>query len=974
MKKTLFILALSLLLSMMGATVLLTDDFTGTVGTNLTANGWTAHNGAGQTPMTIASPGLTYSGYSGSGIGNATSPSGTGEDVNKSFTSTNSGSVYYSFMLNTAITTTSTSSPYSIHLISSGTSFFGKFHVVLQSGVVKFGLSKTTNTPTYDSGNYAVNTTYLIVLKYTFNTGSATDDQVSMWINPNLGGSEPTANVTVTEATTDATVLTAIAIRQWNTGCLTRFDGFIVGTAWSDIAGASLAAEPTAQPTSLQFSNVTTTSLDVAFTAASPAADNYLAVRKAGSAPTSDPVDGTGYTAGGTLGDGTIAYSGNGTSFSESSLNPATTYYYKIYSYNGTGAAANYLVTSPLTGNQATQSGVVVPTVTTSTISSITAVTASGGGNVTADGGGTVSARGVCWNTTGTPDIINDSYTSNGTGTGSFTSSLTGLSENTPYYVRAYATNSAGTGYGDTVQFTTLKAEPTNHVTSFACGSETVSSITVTWTDAAKTTPDGYIIKGSDVGYSSIATPVDGVTETWSTLVHTVSQGTQSYTFTGLADNTTYYFKIYPYTNSGTDINYKTDETVPQDEGTTLENYSLDPGTIAIIGYEGDSPDWFSIVLLEDIPEGTVVYFTDNGFNDTGALNTTEGTIAWTVPAGGLTAGSVVKFTGDTWSVDQGSVTTTGSFNLATGGDQIIVYQGSSSSPSFIYAISSLPWATSGTISSNTTYLPTGLVDGETAFDFSIEYDNGYYNVIPFEGTHDELLASIADETNWILSNSVLAAPTTWDFTLEEDTNPVELASFTATISAQNYITLSWVTQTETGMQGYYIYRANSNQISTALSVSPMIAATNSSQQQSYAFTDTEVNETGTYFYWLQTNDMDGTVGFHGPVSVFFNALGDNPTPEIPLVTELHAVYPNPFNPLAFIPFSLAQDSNVSFKIYNARGQIVKHYELGNKAAGNYRITWDGTDYHGDTLSNGVYQIVMTAGSQVYQTKTTLLK
>ncbi|MCB5283992.1 MAG: lamin tail domain-containing protein [Candidatus Cloacimonetes bacterium] len=208
----------------------------------------------------------------------------------------------------------------------------------------------------------------------------------------------------------------------------------------------------------------------------------------------------------------------------------------------------------------------------------------------------------------------------------------------------------------------------------------------------------------------------------------------------------------------------------------------------------------------------------------------------------------------------------------------------------------------------------------------------------------------------------------------EEDVNPVELASFTATISAQNYITLTWVTQTETGMRGYYIYRDTDSNFAGAQNVSPLIPSANSSQMQTYMFEDTEVFETGTYFYWLQTNDMDGTVGFHGPVSVFFNALGDNPTPEIPLVTELKSVYPNPFNPVVFIPFSLAKDSNVSFKIYNARGQIVKHFELGSKAAGNYRITWDGTDYHGDTLSNGVYQIVMTAGSQVYQTKTTLLK
>lgn len=208
----------------------------------------------------------------------------------------------------------------------------------------------------------------------------------------------------------------------------------------------------------------------------------------------------------------------------------------------------------------------------------------------------------------------------------------------------------------------------------------------------------------------------------------------------------------------------------------------------------------------------------------------------------------------------------------------------------------------------------------------------------------------------------------------EEDVNPVELASFTATISAQNYITLTWVTQTETGMRGYYIYRDTDNNFAGAQNVSPLIPSANSSQTQTYMFEDTEVYDTGTYFYWLQTNDMDGTVAFHGPVSVFYNALGDNPTPEIPLVTELKSVYPNPFNPVVFIPFSLAKDSNVSFKIYNARGQIVKHFELGSKAAGNYRITWDGTDYNGAALSNGVYQIVMTAGSQVYQTKTTLLK
>ncbi len=207
-----------------------------------------------------------------------------------------------------------------------------------------------------------------------------------------------------------------------------------------------------------------------------------------------------------------------------------------------------------------------------------------------------------------------------------------------------------------------------------------------------------------------------------------------------------------------------------------------------------------------------------------------------------------------------------------------------------------------------------------------------------------------------------------------DPTTPVELASFTATISALNNVTLTWETQTETAMQGYYIMRATGEQLSAAEVVSPLIAATNGSQAHTYLYEDAELYENGTYFYWLQASQINGAASYHGPVSVFHNALGDNPTPGIPQVTELHAVYPNPFNPTAFIPYSLAKDSKVEFKIYNSRGQIVKHYDLGNKAAGNYRITWDGTDYNRRILANGVYQVVMTAGKEIYQTKAVLLK
>ncbi len=98
---------------------------------------------------------------------------------------------------------------------------------------------------------------------------------------------------------------------------------------------------------------------------------------------------------------------------------------------------------------------VAAPTVTTDAISNIDKNTATSVGEVKTDGGATVTARGICWSTSHNP-TISDSFTTDGKGTGSFTSEMTGLTANTTYYVRAYATNSADTAYGEEVSFTTL--------------------------------------------------------------------------------------------------------------------------------------------------------------------------------------------------------------------------------------------------------------------------------------------------------------------------------------------------------------------------------------------------------------------------------------------------------------------------------------------------------------------------------------
>lgn len=138
--------------------------------------------------------------------------------------------------------------------------------------------------------------------------------------------------------------------------------------------------------------------------------------------------------------DGVVAYD------QFTGLTSGTTYKARMYAINEAGTAYGNVISF-----QTTSSG-VPPSVSTTAISDITVNSASSGGNVTFNGGSTITSRGVCWNTTGNPTIA-DNKTSDGSGDGSFTSSITGLTCGTTYYVRGYATNQYGTGYGDQFSF-----------------------------------------------------------------------------------------------------------------------------------------------------------------------------------------------------------------------------------------------------------------------------------------------------------------------------------------------------------------------------------------------------------------------------------------------------------------------------------------------------------------------------------------
>ena len=214
-------------------------------------------------------------------------------------------------------------------------------------------------------------------------------------------------------------------------------------------------------------------------------------------------------------------------------LNINTSYYVRSYVTNSIGTY--YGDVKSFTTDDGLPSGIA-----TAEISNIGATYATSGGNVSDDGGFSITSRGVCWSTSSNP-TISDNYTNDGSGTGSFISNITGLTVNTTYYIRAYATNENGIVYGDEKSFTTDDGLPSGITTA------EISNIGATYATSGGNVSDdgGFSITSRGVCWSTSNSPTisDNYTNDGS--------GTGSFTsdITGLTVNTTYYIRagLAPY-------------------------------------------------------------------------------------------------------------------------------------------------------------------------------------------------------------------------------------------------------------------------------------------------------------------------------------------------------------------------------------------------------------------------------------------
>ena len=211
-------------------------------------------------------------------------------------------------------------------------------------------------------------------------------------------------------------------------------------------------------------------------------------------------------------------------------------YYVRAYATNaiGTGYSSQLSFTAI---------AAVLASVITTPVTSITSNSAISGGNITASGGGVISARGVVWNTTTMP-TLSHFKTTNGTGTGTFTSNLTSLTPpGTTYYVRAYVTNNIGTAYGNEVTFTSLAVPPTvvtKPVTTITSTSA-ISGGTISLTGGAPHSEKGLV-------YSTTRNPTILNTK----LIDNTSGLDWTTNITGLIGNTQYYVRAYAINSAGT--------------------------------------------------------------------------------------------------------------------------------------------------------------------------------------------------------------------------------------------------------------------------------------------------------------------------------------------------------------------------------------------------------------------------------------
>lgn len=257
-------------------------------------------------------------------------------------------------------------------------------------------------------------------------------------------------------------------------------------------------------------------------------------------------------------------------------------------------------------------------------------------------------------------------------------SAIPAFPDGTNIFYKVLATDIfANTGSSAINNYAILKNEPADYPTFAACSNTSASTITLTWVDASGTVPpDGYLVKMNSTGLASITDPVDGIPEPDGSFVKNISQGTQGVTFSGLASSTTYYFKIFPYTNSGTVINYKVSAGYPTTSCSTSASAGggCAPDLIISEYVEGSSNNKYIEIANYTGSAVNLGNYRLRLFSNGSATATTD-----VLLSGTINNQSTIVYRNNAATVYTGTSTTNGAVNF-NGDDAIALYKVSTAS------------------------------------------------------------------------------------------------------------------------------------------------------------------------------------------------------------------------------------------------------------------------------------------------------
>jgi hypothetical protein len=467
--------------------------------------------------------------------------------------------------------------------------------------------------------------------------------------------------------------------------------------------------------------------------------------------------------------------------------------------------------------------------------------------------------------------------------------------------------------------------EPSNHVTGFTATSVYLNQIDLSWNDNdGPQSAAGFLIVGK-TGAGSYYSPVDGTEPVedndWSdnSIVVQVNHGAENYSITGLNPETNYDFRIYPYTNSGSEIDFKTNGTVPSTNAITGSEPDLPLAWINELHYDnagGDENEGVEVVIKNpgaySLSDFQITFYngSDQKADDSHSLDSfTEGNSEF-----GYTL---------YYKMIAGIQNGPDGIALGYNGEliQFLSYEGEFTALD-------------------------GVAGGQRSIDIGVEESESTEPAQSLQLTGDGFKYS---DFTWQAN-----LPQTFGSQNNggDQSLPVELSDFTAEYS-NGVVTLRWTTASEVDNAGFNIFRSINNQKTFRKINGQLIpGAGNSTSKKEYRFKDQQIIEGIKYFYKLQDVSFAGKKEFSNVISINPKPPKKSKTPETFRITNC---YPNPFNPYIQIRFCMGDVSKPEIKIYDLNSRLVKSFSDFENKGGFGQVIWFGKDNADNPVSSGIY-------------------